>query len=1087
MTISELSIRRPVFATVLSLLLLIVGLMAALRLPIREYPDVSRPVVSVATSYRGANASVIESRVTQPLEDEIAGIEGVDKLTSSSRDELSRISVEFSLDRDLDAAANDVRERVSRAMARLPPEADPPRVTKVDEGMEAIMYINISSTSRNVLELSDYIERYMIDRFAAVPGVAQVSAGGLRRYAMRVWLDREALAARQLTVTDIENALRRENVELPAGRIESTEREFTLRTETSLNSEEDFRNLVVGRGPDGYLVRLAEVAEVRIAAEDVRSLARSNGLPGISIGVVPNSKANVLEVANAARAELERMKPSLPRDLTAEVNLDFSVFILESMKNVATVLVETMLIVLVIIFVFLGTLRATLIPAVTIPVSILAACMVMVLLGYSLNTLTLLGAVLAIGLVVDDAIVVLENIARRIERGEPALLGAINGSREIGFAVIATTLVLIAVFIPVSYMGGTLGRLFGEFGVTLAAAVAFSALIALTLTPMMASKLFAAGIHRGRFATWTDGLFRDLSGAYEARLRASLVGPRPLLLVVGVAIVAALVISLAVAGQPFGFMKLNQEYAPTEDRAMMPIMVTAPEGASLANLDRFISQVEAIAMDEVRAGNGRRAIVRTGSWGNPNEVNAGTVYMPMTLWHEREETAAQVAQRVRMRTAGITGVRVVVLTPPSLAVRGGGKPVQVVIGGGEYADLARWRDQIIERVQRENPRIVNLESDYQERRPQLSVRIDRNKAADLGVSLQNVGKTLETMLGSRIVTTFMQGGEEFNVLLQARNEDRATVSDLGNIYVRSERSGAMVPLAALVQVDESAGPSQLRRFDRLRAITITANLASGYALGDALDYMDATIRAEVPDAGIQVNYDGESRELRQSGSRLWITFAFALLIVYLVLAAQFESFVHPLVILATVPLALTGALLGLWLFDSSINVYSQIGGIMLIGIACKNGILIVEFANQLRDRGVAFVESVIEASATRLRPVLMTSLCTAFGAVPLMLATGAGAESRQSIGSAVFFGTVLSLALTLFVVPALYVLIARNTKSPHYVSELIDRLRARAGEALEPGAAPAAPGSVGVQRSLGGEVGRGGLPGGGVAQGRVEP
>jgi multidrug efflux pump len=534
-------------------------------------------------------------------------------------------------------------------------------------------------------------------------------------------------------------------------------------------------------------------------------------------------------------------------------------------------------------------------------------------------------------------------------------------------------------------------------------------------------------------------------------------------------------------------MKLNQEYAPTEDRAMMPIMVTAPEGASLANLDRFISQVEAIAMDEVRAGNGRRAIVRTGSWGNPNEVNAGTVYMPMTLWHEREETAAQVAQRVRMRTAGITGVRVVVLTPPSLAVRGGGKPVQVVIGGGEYADLARWRDQIIERVQRENPRIVNLESDYQERRPQLSVRIDRNKAADLGVSLQNVGKTLETMLGSRIVTTFMQGGEEFNVLLQARNEDRATVSDLGNIYVRSERSGAMVPLAALVQVDESAGPSQLRRFDRLRAITITANLAPGYALGDALDYMDATIRAEVPDGGIQVNYDGESRELRQSGSRLWITFAFALLIVYLVLAAQFESFVHPLVILATVPLALTGALLGLWLFDSSINVYSQIGGIMLIGIACKNGILIVEFANQLRDRGVAFVESVIEASATRLRPVLMTSLCTAFGAVPLMLATGAGAESRHSIGSAVFFGTVLSLALTLFVVPALYVLIARNTKSPHYVSDLIDRLRARAGEALEPGAAPAAPGGAGGQRPLGGEVGRGGLPGGGVAQGRVEP
>ncbi len=555
MTISDISIRRPVFATVLSLLLVILGLMAALRLPIREYPDVTRPVVGVSTFYRGANAAVIESRVTQALEDEIAGIEGVEKLTSSSRDEFSRITVEFSIDRDLDAAANDVRERVSRAAGRLPPEIDPPQVTKVDEGMDAVMYVNVASTTRDVLQLNDYVERFLLDSFGAIPGVAAVRNGGGGRYAMRVWLDREALAARQLTVTDVENALRSENVELPAGRIESTEREFTLRTDTSLGNEEDFRSLVIGRGVDGYLVRLGEVAEVRLSAEDVRSIARSNGLPGISLGITPTSKANVLDVSKAVRAEVARMQPSLPKDIQMEVNLDFTVSVVESMRKVVTVLFETLLIVLVVIFVFLGTWRATLIPAVTIPVSSLAAAMVMAALGYSINTLTLLGAVLAIGLVVDDAIVVLENISRRIEGGEPALLAAINGSREIGFAVVATTLVLMAVFVPVSYMPGTLGRLFGEFGLTIAAAIGFSALVALTLTPMMASKLFDSGIERGRAARWLDGVFQRMSEAYGRGLRAAVSGRRPLAITLGAAAVTGLMVSLMVGGVMAGVSK----------------------------------------------------------------------------------------------------------------------------------------------------------------------------------------------------------------------------------------------------------------------------------------------------------------------------------------------------------------------------------------------------------------------------------------------------------------------------------------------------------------------------------------------------
>jgi multidrug efflux pump len=1037
--LSDLSVRRPVFATVLSLLLVIVGLMATLRLSIREYPDISRPIVSVSVFYRGASANVIESRITQVLEDQIAGVEGVEKLTSSSQDEFSRINIEFSMDRDLDGAANDVREAISRVTSRLPDEADAPQIAKVDDAAEPIIYVNFSSTARNALELTDYIGRYVTDRFSSLPGVASVRVGGGSRYSMRVWLDREALAARQLTVNDIENALRRENVEFPAGRIESREREFTLRTRTSMESAEDFRQLVIGRSRDGYLVRLGDVADVRLAAEDQRNLARANGLPGISLGIIPNSKANVLEVSQAVRSEIERVNLSLPDDIRGEVNLDFSVFVEQSMKKVVFVLLETLLIVLIVIFVFLGTVRATIIPAVTIPISLLAAAMVMVTLGYSLNTLTLLGAVLAIGLVVDDAIVVLENITRRIEEGEPALLAAIHGSKEIGFAVVATTMVLMAVFVPISYMEGTLGRLFGEFGVTVAAAVGFSALVALSLTPMMTSKLFAGGIQRGDLATRLDAGFQSLAATYEKWLRRVMTGGGPKRVVLGAGLFAVAMVLLLVIGKPIAALKLSQEFAPMEDRAMMPIIVTAPEGASLAHLDRYIAEVEAIAFQEVEAGNARRVIVRSGSFGAQGNVNTGTVFVPLTLWNEREDTAQEIAQRVRMRTMGITGVRVIVITPPSLGVRGVGKPLQVVMGGASYEELAAWRDKVIARISAENPRLLALDSDYQERKPQLQVRIDRNRAADLGVSLQSVGRTLETMLGSRIVTTFLKDGEEYNVILQAREEDRATVDDLGNLYVRSDTSGEMVPLAALVTVDEGASATALRRFERLRSITLSANLAPGYTLGEALNYVEQVIREEIPE-GVQINYDGESREYRQSGERIWLTFAFAVLIVYLVLAAQFESFIHPLIILATVPLAISGALIGLWIFGASINVFSQIGAIMLIGIACKNGILIVEFANQLRDRGVEFVESVIEAASIRLRPVLMTSLCTAFGAVPLMLSVGAGAESRQAIGSAVFFGTLFAVALTLFVVPSLYALIARNTQSPQHVSQAIEQL-----------------------------------------------
>jgi multidrug efflux pump len=1044
MTISDLSIRRPVFATVLSLLLLILGIMAALRLPVREYPDVTRPVVNISVNYRGANSSVIETRITQVLENEISGIEGIDKLISISRDESAQINIEFTADRDIESAANDVRDRVARVQARLPEEADPPQINKVDSGADPVLFIILTSSSRNALDLTDYAERYLVDRFSAVPGVASVFMNGTRRYAMRVWLDRGALAARQVAISDIENALRAENIELPAGRIESTEREFTLRTRTAMSTEEDFRNLVIARGADGYLVRLGEVATVQLAAENQRSGASVDGGPAILIPIVPQSTANVLEVATNVKEELERIRLTLPEDINLEVNIDNSVFILESMKKVLKALGETLVIVLVVIFLFLGSLRATLIPALTIPVSLFAAAMVMAVLGYSVNTLTLLGAVLAIGLVVDDAIVVLENIVRRIENGEPALIGALNGSREIGFAVIATTLVLAAVFLPISYLQGNIGRLFSEFGVTVAAAVVFSALVALTLTPMMTSKVFSKGIERGRFAEAVDAFFRRATRSFNGVLRWALLGRRPAAIIAVAGGGATAMILLLVVGWPTNALRLAQEFAPAEDRARVQVFVQAPEGASLQYTMRQIDQVAEIARDEVARGNAARVIQRTGNFNRQGDVSSGMVLLPLTLWDQRKDSAAEIAQRLRMRTQDIPGARVFPNTPGGLG--GSGKPVQIVLQGPEYREIADMAELLIARAS-ENPGLFNLETDFQERKPQLDVSIDRNKAADLGVSLSNVGRTLETMLGSRVVTTFLMGGDEYNVLLQARDDQRATVNDLDNIYVRSDTTRQLVPLASLVRIEEQAAPSELRRFNRLRSVTVSANLAPGYSLGDALTYLEGLVRELSPDGRVQLDYNGESRELKRSAGGLYLTFAFALVIVYLVLAAQFESFVHPLVILASVPMALTGALIGLWLFNSTINVYSQIGSVMLIGIASKNGILIVEFANQLRDQGRQFLDAIIEATTVRLRPVLMTTLATAAGALPLMLAQGAGAESRQSIGATVFFGSTFAVALTLFVVPALYVLIARNTRSPQYVSRLIERLRGREGAA----------------------------------------
>ena len=1029
MLISDVSVRRPVFAAVISLILVIVGGMSVGSMPIREFPDIERPIVSITTDYRGAASDIVERRVTQVLEDQLAGIAGITKISSVSYDERSIITLEFTRDRDIDGAANDVRDRVSSVLGVLPDEAEPPQISKQDSGAETSMWISVSSDTRSIMEVSDFAERYIIDALSAVDGVARVRNSGVRRPAMRIWIDTKRLAARELTVADIEDALRRENVQIPSGRLESTAREFTLRTNTGFQSVSDFEKLVLKQGEGDYLIRLGEVADVEFAPEDRRSYSATDGVAGMGFGIIPQAQANLLQVNTDVARRLKELQATMPADIDLAINIDTAVFIRASLLEVGKALAIALALVLIVIYAFIGTVRATIIPAVTIPISIIAAFTVMAALGFSINTLTLLGFVLAIGLVVDDAIVVLENIVRRIEGKEPTLLAAVNGSREIGFAVIATTLVLIAVILPVSFMPGNIGDIFSEFGISLAAAVAFSSLIALTLVPMLTSKLFHDNrLHRGRFARFVDALFQRLSSRYERILRRAAARP---MLVIALAL-AIFLSSLSLLN------KLPAEFMPREDRGLAMAMIKAPDGSSLDYTLGYIRKVEEIMLADKEKGDVLRVLGRSGSWRAGADVNVGRVIAPLEVWSKRERSAQELVSHWNRQFADLPGAQVFAFAPGAWAIGQSSRPLAIVLGGTNYDELAQWRDIVMEEASR-LPGLSNLQSDYNERKPKIDVFVNRDRAADLGVSLSNVGRTLETILGSRVVTTFIRDGEEYRVILQGADERRQTPSDLETIYVRSQTSGALIPLSNLVQLTEVAGPVDLRRFDRMRSITISASLEDNYSLGDALAAFERIVGNNLPESA-RLGYDGESREFKATGSSVYVTFILALVIAYLVLAAQFESFRHPLIIMTTVPLAVTGALIGLWVFGSTVNIYSQIGAIMLIGLAAKNGILIVEFANQLRDRGEDYREAVIHSARTRLRPVLMTSMCTAFGSIPLVLATGAGELSRQSIGAVVFFGVSFSVLLTLVVVPSVYMLLAKNTHSPEYVSQLIDKL-----------------------------------------------
>jgi multidrug efflux pump len=1039
MKLSDISVHRPVFATVVSLLLIVLGVISFTRLPLRELPDIDPPVVSISTTYTGASAAVMETRVTKVIEDAVSGIEGVDTIRSNSQNGTSNINIEFTLQRDIESAANDVRDAVSRVLGNLPQDADPPRIRKVSSDSDVILWLNLSGGGMNTLQLTDYAERFLVDRLSTVDGVAQVQLGGAQDYAMRIWIDRDALAARGLAISDIENALRSRNVDIPAGRLESNTRDFTLQLDRTFRDATDFEALPLGQGSDGHVVRLSEVAKVELGSAERRAYYRTNGKEQVGLGIVKTSTANDLAVAQAVKEQMAEINRNLPQGLQLALTYDATVFIDVAVHEVYKTLAEAIVLVLVVIWLFLGSIRSALVPAVTVPVCVMAAFVPLLAFGFSINLLTLLALVLSIGLVVDDAIVVLENIQRRADLGEPVPVAALRGTRQVGFAVLATTAVLVAVFLPIAFLEGNNGRLFRELAVALAGAVAISCFVALSLTPMMCSLLVHPHTDPRGINAWMERNLRRLADGYRRSLDRFVAWPW----LFGIAMVVALLLA-------FGLFKLvPRELAPGEDRGSFSVSANGPEGAGFDYTVGQMKQVEDVLMK--RVGEDKpiaRVLSRVpGSYGASENMNSGRATVILKPWGDRGESTDEVVEEVRRDLAKLPGVRAIPQTRQGL-VRSGGQPLQVVLQGPEYSQLVAWRDKMLARMDA-NPGLYGADADYKETRPQIHVTVDRAKAADLGVTEEAVGEVLQTMFGSRRITTFVRNGQEYDVILQAAGE-RATPTDLTNLFVRS-RSGALVPLASVVKLQERAEADRLGRFNRLRSITLSAGLAPGYTLGEAIDWVRATSREELP-VNAQLDFTGQTREYLQSGSAVLFTFSMALLIVFLVLSAQFESFLHPLVIMLTVPLAVLGALLGLYLFGKSLNLFSQIGIVMLVGLAAKNGILIVEFANQRRDAGLSVREAILDAAATRMRPILMTSIATIAGAMPLMLATGAGAGSRSTIGVVVVCGVALSTFLSLFVVPAFYLILAPYTRSPDERTRRLDAMEADVAPVDEPSA-----------------------------------
>lgn len=1017
-------IRRPVFALVCSLVIVLVGWIGYGRLPVQEFPSIDPPVVTVRTTYTGANPGLVETEITEVLESEINGIEGIETLTSQSLQSSSQITVRFLLDRDIDVAAQDVRDRVGRALERLPEEADPPVVSKESGDASPILWFALSGGDRlTSLELNNYVERYVIDPLETVSGVSRIFVGGERRYAMRIWLDPTQLAARNLTVLDIEEVLRRENVEIPSGLVEGETAEYSVRTLGRLRSPTEYEALVLRSDAEGNRVTLGDVGRVELGAENERTFARFKGDEAVALGVVKLAKSNTVAVAAAAKAEMERLSQDFPEGMTYAIAFDESAFVERAISEVWEALFGALVLVVLVIFGFLHDWRATLVPAIAMPVSLVGAFAVMSGFGFSINTLTLFALTLATGLVVDDAIVVLENIVRLLQTTDMSPAEAAEeGTQEVIFAVIATTLVLVAVFVPVGLSSGTTGRLFAEFAFTLAGAVVISTVVALTLTPMLAARLLRSRSGRrrslsARLMAGVDVLINHARDTYARLLRGVI---RWRVVAIGL-FGATLVITYGL------YLSLPQEFLPSEDRGGLLVLVNAPEGTSLPYNDRVMQQVETV-LAETPGIESYFTIGAFGSGGGEGQTNRGIAFAKLVGWDERsqaEQTQAAILGQLQQGLGGITEALVFPIALPGLPGAGFEPPIQFVLQSTDLETLVNTSNTFLERA-RQLPELINADTDLKVNKPELTIQIDRDRAAALGVPVEDVATTLQILLGGQTLSNFIEGNRRYDVIAQAEAEFRASPSAIEALYIRTG-GDQMIPLSALVQVDTTTTPPQIPHFNRFRASTLSASPAPGFSLGQALESLNE-LAEEVLPADMRTALNGESLEFVKTGRSALVTFLLGLAFIYLVLAAQFESFVDPLVVMLAVPLSLLGAFGTLLLMGQTFNAYSQVGAIVLIGLVTKNSILLVEFANQLRDRGLPPVKAAIESGRLRFRPILMTAFSTIFGLLPLALSSGPGAASRVALSLAVVGGMTVSTFLTLGIVPAFYTLVNGSTR-----------------------------------------------------------
>ena len=1023
MYLTDLSIKRPVVATVMSLILVIFGLVVFNEIPTDELPDVERPIVTIQTNYQGASAEIVDTQITQKIEDRVGGTPGLINIESMSEDGSSRIEMTFKSDLDLDNVANDVRSFVARVVDELPEEASAPEVYKQSAGFRTTMWMSFSSDFMSDMELTDYADRYLTDYFATVEGVGRVRLGGEREISLRIWLDPIALAARDLTTQEVEQTLRSENLEFPSGRIESKDIDLTIKLENAYDKIETYKNLPLKKSFDGSITKLSDVARVEFGPVSTRTVFKGNGKQVVGIGIYQQSDANTIKVASRLKKKIKEIQPTLPDGTSLEVSFDRSNYISTAIYEVYKTLVIALILVTIIIYLFLGNIRALVVPIIALPVSLISTFLAIYFFDFSINLFTLMALVLAIGIVVDDAIVMLENIVRRVEKGETSLVAAYKGSKQVSFAIIATTLVLVAVFIPLIFIKGLSGTLYTQTAVTLSFAVIISSFVALSLSPMIASKVLVKKNIKSKVSQKFEVSLNKFRDFYKRTLLFWLKRKKEIIIF----LITILVLTTSV------FLYAPKELMPKEDRGAFFVIIKAPESSGFEYTSSKSEEIEGFLLPEVGKGEYRRLLLRVPGFGKSStQVNSGFIIVLLEHWDNRKRDGQRIMMESFRKISKVPGVLAFPVMPQGIRTGGVQKPVQFVLLGNTYEDLIKWKE-VIKNEARKNKNLINVEDDFNQTKAILNVKIDQEKTSDLGVSTLEIGRSIETMFGSRNVTKFTKDGREYDIILQGDIKNRKEPSNLAKVYVRSKNTGKLVSISNLVSLEEEGIAPILSRYNRQKAITISANIVGDYSLSDALNFLEKTTNDNFPSA--RIAYKGESEELRETSYQIYLIFALALLTAYLVMAAQFESFKHPFTIMLTVPLAIFGGILGLLVVGSSINIFSQIALIILIGLATKNGILIVEFANQLRDEGKDIEKSIIESANIRLRPILMTSISTIIGVLPLVFSSGPGEASRLTVGITILFGMIFSTFFTLYVIPTIYLAIGKNTKSINHIEK----------------------------------------------------